>query len=112
MEYVYAAQRLTLPIIQLTEAANRISLGELDVPINVSTKDEIGTLGEASTINPFLQNDSEADFRCKMLFDDFVHIAPDTYQPQPGIAAEWMTASWPRTVNATVGVRGRSGGGP
>lgn len=49
----------------------------------------IGTLGEASTINPFLANDTEADFRCKMLFDDFVHISPDTYQPQPGIAAEW-----------------------
>lgn len=49
----------------------------------------IGTLGEASTINPFLSNDSEADFRCKMLFDDFVHIAPDSYLPLPGIAAEW-----------------------
>ncbi len=49
----------------------------------------IGTLGEASTINPFLSNDSEADFRVKMLFDDFVHIAPDTYQPGPGLAAEW-----------------------
>jgi methyl-accepting chemotaxis protein len=44
---VVAAQRLTRPIIELTEAANRISLGELDVPIGVTTDDEIGTLGEA-----------------------------------------------------------------
>jgi HAMP domain-containing protein len=44
---VYAAHRLTLPIIQLTEAANRISRAELDDPINISTDDEIGTLGEA-----------------------------------------------------------------
>ena len=44
---VVAAQRLTRPIEELTEAANRISLGELDVPIGVSTGDEIGTLGES-----------------------------------------------------------------
>lgn len=44
---VLAAQRLTRPIEELTEAANRISLGELDVPIAVSTGDEIGTLGES-----------------------------------------------------------------
>jgi hypothetical protein len=30
----------------------------------------IGTLGEAQTINPFLiANESEGDWRCKMLFD-------------------------------------------
>jgi methyl-accepting chemotaxis protein len=44
---VFGAQRLTRPIIELTEAANRISLGELDVPISVSSEDEIGTLGES-----------------------------------------------------------------
>jgi HAMP domain-containing protein len=44
---VVAAQRLTRPIEELTEAANRISLGELDVPITVRTDDEIGTLGES-----------------------------------------------------------------
>jgi methyl-accepting chemotaxis protein len=44
---VYAAQRLTRPIEELTEAANRISLGELDVPIAVQSDDEIGTLGES-----------------------------------------------------------------
>jgi peptide/nickel transport system substrate-binding protein len=49
----------------------------------------IGTLGEAHTINPFLTDDSEGDWRCKMLFDEFVHINPTTYAPEPGIAAEW-----------------------
>lgn len=44
---VVASQRLTQPIVELTEAANRISLGELDVPITVRTDDEIGTLGES-----------------------------------------------------------------
>ncbi len=41
------AQRLTQPILKLTEAANRISLGELDEPIAVNTGDEIGELGES-----------------------------------------------------------------
>ena len=51
----------------------------------------IGTLGEATTINPFLANDSEADVRCKMLFDEFVGVAVDTYLPTPGLglAADW-----------------------
>lgn len=50
----------------------------------------IGTLGEAQTINPFLSaNESESDFRCKMLYDQFVHINPGTYAPEPGIAASW-----------------------
>lgn len=41
------SQRLTQPILKLTEAANRISLGELDEPIVVNTGDEIGELGES-----------------------------------------------------------------
>ncbi|HQR38631.1 MAG TPA: HAMP domain-containing protein [Blastocatellia bacterium] len=44
---VFGARKLTRPIVELTEAANRISLGELDVPIAVTTDDEIGTLGES-----------------------------------------------------------------
>lgn len=44
---VVAAQRLTRPIVELTEAANRISLGELDVPIAADSDDEIGTLAES-----------------------------------------------------------------
>lgn len=43
----YLSQLLTKPILQLTEAANRISLGELDEPIVVNTGDEIGELGES-----------------------------------------------------------------
>ncbi len=49
----------------------------------------IGTLGEASTINPFLAGDSEDEWRCKILYDEFVRINPTTYEPEPGIAAEW-----------------------
>lgn len=49
----------------------------------------IGTLGEASTINPFLARDSEDEWRCKILYDEFVRINPTTYVPEPGIAAEW-----------------------
>ncbi|MFQ3580488.1 MAG: HAMP domain-containing protein [Chloracidobacterium sp.] len=41
------SQRLTQPILKLTDAANRISLGELDEPISVATGDEIGELGES-----------------------------------------------------------------
>lgn len=50
----------------------------------------IGTLGEAQTINPFLSaNESESDWRCKMLYDELVHINPETYAPEPGIAERW-----------------------
>ena len=49
----------------------------------------IGTLGDASTINPFLAGDSEDEWRCKMLYDEFVRQDPVSYAPIPGIAAEW-----------------------
>jgi peptide/nickel transport system substrate-binding protein len=49
----------------------------------------IGTLGEANSINPFLTDESEGDFRCKQLFDEFVRTNPETYVQEPGIAAEW-----------------------
>lgn len=49
----------------------------------------IGTLGDASTINPFLAGDSEDEWRCKILYDEFVRIDPVSYAPLPGIAAEW-----------------------
>ncbi len=49
----------------------------------------IGTLGEASTINPFRAGDSEDEWRCKILYDEFVRINPTTYVPEPGIAASW-----------------------
>ena len=34
----------------------------------------IGTLGEAATINPFLQSDTEAYWRCKLMFEQFVRV--------------------------------------
>ena len=49
----------------------------------------IGTLGEAKTINPFLSNESEGDWRVKMLFDQFVRLKPDTYEPKAGLAKSW-----------------------
>ncbi|MBA3643464.1 MAG: ABC transporter substrate-binding protein, partial [Chloroflexia bacterium] len=49
----------------------------------------IGTLGEAKSINPFLSDESEGDWRCKMLFDEVVRANPATYAPEPGLASEW-----------------------
>ncbi|MBA3335940.1 MAG: ABC transporter substrate-binding protein [Chloroflexia bacterium] len=49
----------------------------------------IGTLGEASSINPFAVNESEGYWRCKMLFDEFVRANAATYAPEPGLASEW-----------------------
>ena len=49
----------------------------------------IGTLGEASGINPIVANQSEDLFRCKLLFDQFVRIDPKTLKPAPGIAKSW-----------------------
>ncbi|GEM_PF-2308596 len=41
------ALRLSKPIIHLTEVAERISLGELSVPIEITSTDEIGDLADA-----------------------------------------------------------------
>ncbi len=49
----------------------------------------IGTLGEASTINPFVANESEGTWRCQMLYDQLVSIDPATLKPAPGIAKSW-----------------------
>ncbi|MCC6705168.1 MAG: ABC transporter substrate-binding protein [Thermomicrobiales bacterium] len=51
----------------------------------------IGTLGEAQTINPFLVNDTEAYFRVKMLYEQFLRIDPATFAPTggPGLVAEY-----------------------
>ena len=51
----------------------------------------IGTLGEAASINPFQTSESEGDWRCKMIFDEFVRMDPATYAPTPGdgLAKEW-----------------------
>ncbi|MBL8150567.1 MAG: HAMP domain-containing protein [Blastocatellia bacterium] len=44
---VFAAQKLTRPIVELTEASNNISLGQLDQAIQIKGSDEIGQLAEA-----------------------------------------------------------------
>jgi len=49
----------------------------------------IGTLGEASTINPFVANESEGTWRCQMLYDQLVGIDPTSLKPGPGIAKSW-----------------------
>ena len=43
----FSGRTLSRPIIQLTDAADRISVGELDVEIETTRKDEIGDLAEA-----------------------------------------------------------------
>jgi peptide/nickel transport system substrate-binding protein len=49
----------------------------------------IGTLGEAQTINPLLTNESEGQWRAKMLFEEFVKLDPETLEPVPNIAESW-----------------------
>lgn len=41
------SRTLTAPLINLTEAAEKLSKGELDTPINVTSDDEIGSLAAA-----------------------------------------------------------------
>ena len=43
----FSGRTIVRPIKKLTDAADRISVGELDAQINVRSKDEIGALGEA-----------------------------------------------------------------
>jgi peptide/nickel transport system substrate-binding protein len=66
----------------------------------------IGTLGEAQSINPFLTNESEGDWRCKMLFETFVRMDPATIQPVPGpgLAADWTVEdlTYTFTINANA----------
>jgi len=44
---VFVSQRLSRPIIRLTEVAQQITGGNLNIEVPVETQDEIGTLGEA-----------------------------------------------------------------
>jgi len=45
----FASRAIVLPIRKLTDAANRISVGELGVEIKTTSKDEIGDLADAIT---------------------------------------------------------------
>lgn len=49
----------------------------------------IGTLGEASGINPIAGGESESTWRTQMLFDQLVSIDPKTLKPAPGLAKSW-----------------------
>lgn len=66
----------------------------------------IGTLGEAQSINPFQTNESEGDWRCKMLFESFVRMDPATYAPTPGpgLASDWTVEdlAYTFTINANA----------
>lgn len=44
---LFIARTITRPIMQLSQVADRISLGELDAKIDIRSKDEIGELAEA-----------------------------------------------------------------
>lgn len=65
----------------------------------------IATLGDAATINPFQNNESEGDWRVKMLFDEVVRANPATYALEPGLASEWaiddLTITFTIRDNAT-----------
>lgn len=43
----FIAQSISKPVIKMVEVANKLAVGDIDVIINVETKDEIGTLGAA-----------------------------------------------------------------
>ncbi|MGH2558098.1 MAG: ABC transporter substrate-binding protein, partial [Thermomicrobiales bacterium] len=65
----------------------------------------IGTLGDADTLNPFHSGDnSESEWRSKMLFDEFVRPDPESYAATPGIAASWEIAdlSFTFTIQPSV----------
>ena len=66
----------------------------------------IGTLGEAQSINPFQTNESEGDWRCKMLFEQFVRMDAASYAPTPGpgIASDWTVEdlTYTFTINANA----------
>ncbi|HUZ03037.1 MAG TPA: ABC transporter substrate-binding protein [Thermomicrobiaceae bacterium] len=49
----------------------------------------IGTLGEASSINPIAGAESEGTWRTQMLFDQLVTVDPSTLKPAPSIAKSW-----------------------
>jgi methyl-accepting chemotaxis protein len=43
----FSAQAIVTPMVKLTNAAERLSLGEMDVNIDIKSKDEIGLLAQA-----------------------------------------------------------------
>jgi HAMP domain-containing protein len=45
--WIVVAKRITQPIIMLTDAAEKMSLGDLSINIDIDSKDEIGALAKA-----------------------------------------------------------------
>ena len=43
----FSARAIVTPIMKLTDAAERMSLGDLNVKIDIKSKDEIGLLAQA-----------------------------------------------------------------
>lgn len=62
----------------------------------------IGTLGEARSVNPYVSDESEGDWRCKMLYDEFVRPDPQTYAATAGIAASWEIDEATLTFTFTI----------
>ncbi|MBV9326784.1 MAG: ABC transporter substrate-binding protein [Chloroflexi bacterium] len=62
----------------------------------------IGTLGEAQSINPLLSNETEGQWRDKLLFDEFVRIDLESLKPVPGIASDWSVSSDGATYTFTL----------
>ena len=52
----------------------------------------IGTLGEAQSINPLLSNETEGQWRDKLLFEEFVEIDLESLKPVPNIAKSWQVS--------------------
>ena len=65
----------------------------------------IGTLGEASSINPFINSDSEGSWRIKMLFDQLVRLKPDTFEPKAGLAKSWKVDNLTFTFTLQDGLK-------
>jgi methyl-accepting chemotaxis protein len=45
--WVLVARQITVPIVKLIDATERMSKGELDIQIDTTAKDEIGSLARA-----------------------------------------------------------------
>ena len=72
---VLVSSRMSRPIQELSAAANRVARGDLDVQVQVGTRDEIGLLGEA--FNRMTDGLKERD-RIKRTFKRYV--APDVVE--------------------------------
>jgi peptide/nickel transport system substrate-binding protein len=95
------AQATARPAAQPTAAATQAAAAPAAQPTAATTQAGaakrggriiIGTLGEAQSINPLLANETEGQWRDKMLFEEFVEIDQQTLKPSPNIAKEWQVS--------------------